>query len=256
MVGSVTTGNSQPDCCGTALGSNPSKNYMYECRFSDHNVYVMSGTTLVGNVTRACSATQPLGVFSSSALAFNPSNNEVYVLNPNSNSISVISGATLVGNVTVGSSPSALAFNPSNNYMYVANFNAGTISVISGSTVVNTIPVGSNPSALAFDSSNNYMYVSNFGGTVSVIEGDTPVQATQNLVKFVNSMNLSAGITTSLDTKLNDAISSLNSGHNTAAKGPLNDFISYVKAQAGKGITTDQANALSTSAQVIINSIP
>src|SRR5207245_2200471 len=135
--GNVTTGNVEPHCCGTALGSNPSNNYMYECRFSDNNVYVISGTTLLGNVTGACGATQPLGDFSSPGPVFNPSNNDMYVLNPNSNSISLISGATLAGNVTVGSSPSALAFNPSNNDMYVANYNDGTVSVLSGTSVVN-----------------------------------------------------------------------------------------------------------------------
>lgn len=298
IVGNVTTGNTQPECCGTALGFSSSNNYMYECRFSDSNVYVMSGTTLIGNVTRACGLTQPLEDLSSPGPLFNPSNKEMYALNPSSNSVSVISGATLVGNVTVGSSPSAIAFNPTNNemyvanfdsnsisiisdtsvidtipvgsgpsaiafnptnnYMYVANYNDGTVSVISGTSVINTITVGSGPVALAFDPVNNYMYVANFaGGTMSVIQGSTPVDATQNLVKFVNSMNLSAGATQSLDSKLNEAISYLNSGDNANAKTELKAFITQVNGLQSSGtMTSDQASALDSSAQNTINSIP
>ena len=85
---------------------------------------------------------------------------------------------------------------------------------------------------------------------------NTTTQDTQNLINTVNGMNLSEGIANSLDAKLNAAIGYLNSGVNTAAKDSLNAFINEVNAQAGKNLTTDQANQLTKAAQIIINSIP
>ena len=51
---------------------------------------------------------------------------------------------------------------------------------------------------------------------------------------LVTSLALSAGIDTSLQVKLNDALSAANGGDTASACTALNDFISQVRAQAGK----------------------
>src|SRR5207245_1321598 len=111
-----------------ALVFNPSNNYMYVGSSRENIVAVISGTTLVGNVTVGNDS-----LCCGSELTFNPSNNYVYEARYVDGTVYVISGTTLVGNVThacslpVSSghafngikSSSELVFNPSNNYMYV-----------------------------------------------------------------------------------------------------------------------------------------
>ena len=89
----------------------------------------------------------------------------------------------------------------------------------------------------------------------------TPAQATQNLMNLVNGMNLPNGIVNSLTSKLSNAIKSLDSGQDTAAKNQLNAFINEVNAKCcnappSKPLTTAQANQLIAAAQQIINAIP
>ncbi len=167
-------------------------------------VYVLSGVSLVGNVTLAggmggfvapvydaCNGYVYLADTSNesvsviwgatvvgqvsvgkepASLAYDPANGFVYVANYVSVTVSALSGTGLVGTVTVGSSPVAVAYNPHVGNVYVANENSGTVSVISGTTLVATIPVGKDPVALTYDASNYDVYVANNGGgSVSVI---------------------------------------------------------------------------------------
>ena len=81
------------------------------------------------------------------------------------------------------------------------------------------------------------------------------VPAMNNLINGVIAMNLQGGITTSLDSKIQGAINSLNSTNETETKNQLDAFIQEVNAQIGKKITQDQANQLIYSAQNIVNSI-
>jgi len=88
----------------------------------------------------------------------------------------------------------------------------------------------------------------------------TPAQATQNLIKLVDSLNLPKGITNSLDAKLRAAINSLNRGNPTPAKNQLNAFINEVKAQTAKAqtakkITSTQAAQLIAAASDIIKAL-
>ena len=112
-------------------------------------------------------------------------------------------------------------------------------------------------SSLVVNPDTNMIYASNpsYPYQVIVIQGTTPIQDTQDLINTVNSMNLSQGITNSLDAKLNAAISYLNSSDNASAKDSLNAFINEANAQAGKNLTTDQAIQLTTDAQNIINAL-
>ena len=171
-----------------SIAFNPSNNDVYQAeQTSSDTVSVISGTSVIGNVTLA-----NLGGID--ALAFYPSNNYMYVGAFRYHTVSVISGTSEVGNVTASSDlfccGSALAFNPSNNYMYEARYVDGTVFVISGTTLVGNVthacsfPVTSNhgfyspktSSELVFNPSNNYMYVLNpSSNTVSVISGTSLV---------------------------------------------------------------------------------
>jgi 2',3'-cyclic-nucleotide 2'-phosphodiesterase/3'-nucleotidase len=61
-----------------------------------------------------------------------------------------------------------------------------------------------------------------------------------------------AGLRDSLISKLNTAQTYLNAGNKKAAKNALNAFISAVRAQSGKGITTGAATILITDARYVI----
>ena len=89
----------------------------------------------------------------------------------------------------------------------------------------------------------------------AVVTVQTPQEETQSLVTTVNCMNLPGGTTTSLDSKLNAAINSLNAGNNGTAVNQLNAFINYVNAQAGKKISQAQAQELVSDAQAITAAI-
>ena len=71
------------------------------------------------------------------------------------------------------------------------------------------------------------------------------------LISLVDSFHLGHGLQTSLDAKLQDALSAVNAGNTTTACSDLTDFISYVRAQSGKMLTGDQANRLITAATKI-----
>ena len=79
--------------------------------------------------------------------------------------------------------------------------------------------------------------------------------AMNNLINDVKAMNLQGGETTSLNSKIQEAINSFDSNNNTETKNQLNAFIHEVNAQTGKKISQDQANQLIQSAQNIVNSM-
>lgn len=86
----------------------------------------------------------------------------------------------------------------------------------------------------------------------------TPAQAIQNLLNFVQTLNLQKGIENSLNTKLNTAVDSLddlNQQNDSVALNLLQAFINEVNTQIGKKITDAQADTLIQEAQEIINNI-
>jgi|SRR5450755_620125 hypothetical protein len=87
------------------------------------------------------------------------------------------------------------------------------------------------------------------GPTVTITE--TPANQIITLHTLVDSFGLQAGIQTSLDAHLQDALTAVNNNQTTAACTALADFISQVNAQDGKKITPDQAQQLRTSATAI-----
>ena len=88
-----------------------------------------------------------------------------------------------------------------------------------------------------------------------------PGQAIQQLTNIVNGMNLPITVTSSLDTKLGNALASYNIGATNNAKNNLNGFQNKVSSYCCnvypiKPLTNSQANLLMIDAQYIINSIP
>ena len=139
---------------------------------------------------------------------------------------------------------------------------AWTMTAPHGSTQVLSDPTAANPSFVP-DLAGEYqlsLTVADSLGTSSTpvfatITAETPAQATQNLIITINGMNLNTGETTSLDSKLQAVINSLNAHNNTAAKNQLNAFINEVNAQTGKKITSAQAALLMQAYQNILHSI-
>lgn len=81
---------------------------------------------------------------------------------------------------------------------------------------------------------------------------ETPAQATQTFVGVVDGSGLPAGMTQSLDAKLNAAAAALGRGATVAATGALGAFVNAVHAQTGKGIPTGQATFFTAVAQAIL----
>jgi len=77
----------------------------------------------------------------------------------------------------------------------------------------------------------------------------------QGLVETIETWNLPKGTENSLTSKLQNAIQSLEKGQQNAAINKLNAFISEVKAQSNKKLTSEQADLLTSEAQRIINMI-
>ena len=83
----------------------------------------------------------------------------------------------------------------------------------------------------------------------------SPQEALGEIVNTVLVLNLHAGISNSLDSKLQNAISALddmNENNDVAAINSLNAFINAVEAQRGNKITEEDANALIAETNAII----
>src|SRR5205823_6578745 len=78
-----------------------------------------------------------------------------------------------------------------------------------------------------------------------------PSTQTANLVNLVDSFNLPAGTSTSLNGTLQNAINAFAAGNTITACNELDAFINKVQAQSGKKLTTAQADALIASANQI-----
>jgi len=83
----------------------------------------------------------------------------------------------------------------------------------------------------------------------------TPAEATTDLISQVESLSLPGGIESGLTSKLDNAITALNSENEKAAVNNLNALINQVKAQRGKKIPAGEADALIAMVQRIIESI-
>jgi hypothetical protein len=89
-------------------------------------------------------------------------------------------------------------------------------------------------------------------GTLTVLSYN---QATTSLLTHVDGAGLPQGTQSSLDSKLQSAISSFNGGATRAGVNQLGAFINEVKAQKGKKIDAALADALIAHAERIINAV-
>jgi hypothetical protein len=79
------------------------------------------------------------------------------------------------------------------------------------------------------------------------------------IATFVQTLNLSNGIANSLDAKLQNALQALdaaNAGDSVSACNRLGAFLSEVRAQAGKALTTEQAQQLTALGQQAQSLLP
>jgi YVTN family beta-propeller protein len=132
---------------------------MYVANGQSNTVSVISGTTVVANVTLG----GPPG-----PIAYDPADNEMYVIN--GNMVSVLSGTSVVANVTLASDGfgCSLTFDPANNEIYVGG---NYVSIISGTSLVGSIAAEGYSCDLVFNPFNNEMYAANTGGNTVAILG-------------------------------------------------------------------------------------
>jgi YVTN family beta-propeller protein len=169
------------------------------------------------------------------------------VANDSGGTVSVISTATntVIATPATGSCPADPAVTPDGSKVFVSNFCSGTVSVISPSTdtVVATITAAGvffNPYGIAFPHAS---------------QQQTPAQMVSNLITLLSSpgLGLTSGQISSLTTKLNNVLASIQAGSNKQAINQLNAFISSVQSSFKTGkMSLATANTLIGAANAII----
>lgn len=97
-----------------------------------------------------------------------------------------------------------------------------------------------------------------YGGDFALLRYEsvsTPDALIGRTTTLVNSLNLPAGTTSSLNSQLNDALAAVLSGNDAEACISLQSFINHVQAQTGKKISESQAQELLNAANEIRTTI-
>ncbi|TAN19863.1 MAG: YncE family protein [Actinomycetota bacterium] len=202
---------------------------------------------------------------------------------------------TVIATVAVGNGPTGVAYDSANNDVYVSNSGSGDVSVInsqvdndlaitaptnltvnatssSGAIVNYSLPVVSDPDdatlpvATCSQPSGSVFPVGVTTVNCSVTDSeDTPSTVTTSFtidvlgaksqLQSLGSSVVGVGPGGSLSSKIQLALSNLNSGNLNGAKSILQGFINEVHAQSGKKISKARASALIADAQRIINVI-
>jgi hypothetical protein len=115
---------------------------------------------------------------------------------------------------------------------------------------------------------HNFSFMSGDGQNAVQIDGEIltlrkvspkmPAELLVDLAQVVVAMNVQAGISNSLDAKLDNAIAALDrakEGNRNMAISLVNAFISEVNAQRGKKLTIEQADQLAAEAAAIIDAL-
>ncbi|HEU4785823.1 MAG TPA: hypothetical protein VFS57_00390, partial [Gemmatimonadaceae bacterium] len=175
-----------------------------------------------------------------------PDGSRVYVTNFGSGTVSVISTSTnsVVATVAVGVAPIAVAVAPDGSLVYVGNidgdlgYHNGSVSVIAANTNAVVATLATNPYPLSI--------------AIGTIPQPTPTESTTDLEDAVSGLpGLGAGLSNSLLTKLNAALSAIAAGDVATACQALQDFINEVNAQSGKKISSADAATLIDDANAI-----
>jgi hypothetical protein len=99
------------------------------------------------------------------------------------------------------------------------------------------------------------VFVNTFGSSVPVtftfVGTACPQDQIKALIALVQSFHLPKGTETSLNAKLQAALTAVNAGQTASACSAISDFINEVHAQSGKKLTVDQANQLLNAAAAI-----
>jgi hypothetical protein len=88
-------------------------------------------------------------------------------------------------------------------------------------------------------------------GLITITYTLSAAQAITDLQGLVSGLGLTKGLTTALNSKLNDALAALAADDTAGACDSLQAFLNQVKAQTGKKLTSDQAQQLTDAANDI-----
>ncbi len=171
LVASIPLG---PTSFPGAAAFDEQDNYVYVTD-SDYNcVYVISGTTIVGNVTGS-SLDGPFGI------AYDPGEGGVIVANNFGDTVSLIVGIFVEASVVVGTTPWGVAYDPFYATILVTNYGSNNVTVLSAVylTYDTSTKVGADPTAIMFDPADELDYVSDFGANhVSLMYGNGYLEGT------------------------------------------------------------------------------
>jgi DNA-binding beta-propeller fold protein YncE len=150
----------------------PKNGYVY-VPYGYNDTAVISGTTLIGNITGG-----------TNIFVVDSSNGYLYgVVGSNPDYVLVVSGTKMIANITVGTTQAGFpciaepgaAYDSSNGFVYVTSPTCagGSVSVINGTSVIATLSPGLVNFDPVVDPSNGYVYVAlgDTPGEIAVISG-------------------------------------------------------------------------------------
>jgi len=146
----------------------PENNTVYVTDSELNQVYVLSGSKLVGTVTCVC-FDSPWGI------AYDPFDQMMVVANANSNTVAFLLSSEEYSASIVGSSPRNLAWDPTLGCMEVSNSGSNSVSSLCGGIPYftgtrYTVPVGADPVGVVFAPGAGLDFVANAGSdNVSII---------------------------------------------------------------------------------------
>jgi DNA-binding beta-propeller fold protein YncE len=161
---------------------NPANNRVYVTDYYHNEVYVISGTTWVHNITSRM-FDNPFGI------AYDPADNSLAVSNFNGDTVSFISDfssnpragtftlGTVTGTTSVGQQPELFGYDPSDNRLLVSNSDSENVTSMNASNPTDAaddiaIPTGYGPGGIAYDPADQWDYVTNTASnSVSIITG-------------------------------------------------------------------------------------
>jgi len=230
-----------------------------------NRVYVTSlqgSITVVEGANNSIVTTIP-GDSLRTGVALNPVTDRIYVNNLADGTVSVIRGSTntIEANVFVGLASNQVAVNSLTGRVYAASTGNG-LYVVDGrlssptyNTVLSSLGSFFGSSDLAVNSNTNLVYLMS-GSLLKIFDESitSPANAIAVLIDWVTSLNLAQGTANSLDSKLTNAQSALESlrgGDAATACNKLDSFINEAQAQDGKQLTATQVRELTVEAGLI-----
>jgi hypothetical protein len=119
---------------------------------------------------------------------------------------------------------------------------------------------GSSPSGIALGRDGNLWFTEEVGNRIGrlVLRQDPPDASAliKGLIQSLDSFQLDAGITNSLEVKLQHAQAAATSGAVVVACNVLNAFSNEVQAQSGKHVSAGQASQLLSGAASVKAALP